>query len=56
LRHFPNHEVYFLGDRCGDNGNDKEIYDSLQPDNSFWVKDTEDTKRVLKEEVLPRLK
>jgi len=55
LTHFPDHEVYFLGDRCGDNGNDKEIYDALQPDNSFWVKDTKDTKRILNEEVLPRL-
>lgn len=55
LSHFPDHEVYFLGDRCGDNGNDKEIYDHLQPDNSFWVKDTKDTERILKEEILPRL-
>ena len=27
--------------------NDKEIYDTLQPNNSFWVKDTKDTKLVL---------
>lgn len=47
LSHFSDYEVYFLGDRCGDNGNDKEIYDALQPHNSFWVKDTQDTKLVL---------
>jgi phosphomannomutase len=47
LSYFPDHEVYFLGDRCGENGNDKEIYDALQPNNSFWVKDTKDTKLVL---------
>ena len=47
LSYFPDHEVYFLGDRCGENGNDKEIFDILQPLNSFWVKDTKDTKIVL---------
>ena len=48
LSYFEGYEVYFLGDRCGENGNDKEIYDALQPNNSFWVKDTKDTKLVLK--------
>ena len=47
LSYFPNHEIYFLGDRCGENGNDKEIFDALQPNNSFWVKDTNETKQVL---------
>lgn len=47
LSYFPEYEVYFLGDRCGENGNDKEIFDVLQPYNSFWVKDTADTKIVL---------
>jgi phosphomannomutase len=55
LTHFPEYEVYFLGDRCGDNGNDKEIYDVLQPNNSFWVKDTKDTKKILEEIVVPRI-
>ena len=48
LSYFPDYEVYFLGDRCGENGNDKEIYDALQPYNSFWVGSTGDTKQVLK--------
>jgi len=47
LSYFPNHEIYFLGDRCGENGNDKEIFDALQPNNSFWVKDTNGTKQAL---------
>ena len=55
LTHFPDYEIYFLGDRCGDNGNDKEIYDALQPNNSFWVKDTEDTKQILLTKVIPRI-
>ncbi len=55
LSHFPEHEIYFLGDRCGDNGNDKEIYDKLQPKNSFWVKDTKDTKKIIEEIIIPRI-
>lgn len=47
LSHFQGYEIFFIGDRCGENGNDKEIYDALQPHNSFWVKDTKDTKLVL---------
>ena len=48
LSYFPDYEVYFLGDRCGENGNDKEIFDALQPNHSFWVKDTEETKLTLR--------
>ena len=29
LRHFENHEVWFVGDRCEQDGNDKQIYDAL---------------------------
>tara|TARA_E500000318_G_scaffold8247_1_gene7517 strand:- start:49760 stop:50554 length:795 start_codon:yes stop_codon:yes gene_type:complete len=55
LTHFPDHEVYFLGDRCGDNGNDKEIFDALQPHRSFWVDDTKHTNEILKTIILPAL-
>ena len=56
LQHFPDHEIYFLGDRCGDNGNDKEIFDTLQPHNSFWVDDTKHTKEILEQILIPRIK
>ena len=55
LSHFPKHEIYFLGDRCGDNGNDKEIFEPLQPHNSFWVDDTKHTKEILEQIILPRI-
>ena len=55
LNHFSDYEVYFLGDRCGENGNDKEIYDALQP-NSWWVKSPAHTKEILQEIIIPRLK
>ena len=28
LRFFPNHEIWFVGDRCEKNGNDKEIFEA----------------------------
>ena len=38
LQHFPDHEIFFLGDRCGDNGNDKEIFDALHsPTRAFGL-------------------
>jgi len=31
LNHFPFYNHWFVGDRCGPNGNDKEIYEFLKP-------------------------
>lgn len=31
LKHFEGKDVWFVGDRCDDNGNDKQIYDALEP-------------------------
>jgi len=57
LKHFPNHTCWFVGDRCGEGGNDKEIYDLLkQQDRGFWVKNTEDTADVIMKNIIPRLK
>ena len=56
LNHFPDWESWFVGDRCGLNGNDKEIYDLLQKDNrSFSTKDTNNTRLIIKEKILPHL-
>ena len=54
LKHFSDYEIYFLGDKCGENGNDKEIYDALQP-NSWWVESPKHTKKILQEILIPRL-
>jgi len=32
LKHFPDHICWFVGDRCSEGGNDKEIYDALLPE------------------------
>ena len=55
MSHFEDYEIYFLGDRCGDNGNDKEIFDALQPECSFWVDGTQHTKEILEEILIPKL-
>ena len=55
LSHFPDSKIWFLGDRCGDNGNDKEIFDALQPECSFWVDGTQHTKEILEELLIPKL-
>ena len=54
LKHFSDYEIYFLGDRCGEDGNDKEIYDALHP-NSWWVESPKHTKKILQEILIPRL-
>ena len=55
LKHFPDYKIWFLGDRCGDNGNDKEIFDALQPECSFWVDGTKHTKEILEQLLIPKL-
>ena len=53
LRHFENHFIWFIGDRCEKGGNDKEIFDLLQPFNSFKVKSPAQTKTLLEETLIP---
>ena len=53
LNHFENHFVWFVGDRCEEGGNDKEIYDLLQPYNSFKVSNPAQTKTLLEETIIP---
>ena len=36
LKHFPFYNYWFVGDRCGHNGNDKEIYDLLKAQNRAY--------------------
>ena len=54
LKHFPFYNHWFVGDRCGHNGNDKEIYDLLKAQNRAYEtsspKETgEITKRIIDE-------
>ena len=49
LKHFPDHIVWFVGDRCGQNGNDKEIYDLLNKEGrAFWTRNTKNTAGIIR--------
>tara|TARA_Y100001963_G_C6781077_1_gene449903 strand:+ start:1909 stop:2715 length:807 start_codon:yes stop_codon:yes gene_type:complete len=57
LRHFPDYECWFVGDRCEPGGNDCEIYQELMPwDRSFQTKHTIETAWIIREEILPKFK
>ena len=47
LQHFPEHTHWFVGDRCGKNGNDKEIYDLLEPSGRSFMTEGPDKTRIL---------
>lgn len=56
LNHFPDWQAWFVGDRCGENGNDKEIYDLLRSNNkSFETKSTHNTKEIINNKIIPQL-
>ena len=49
LQHFKNHTCWFVGDRCGKGGNDKEIYDLLNKEGrAFWTRNTKNTAGIIK--------
>ena len=48
LKHFENHTCWFVGDRCGADGNDREIYELLKKEGrGFWTKNTENTAEIV---------
>ena len=49
LKHLEGYdEVYFVGDRCSIGGNDKELYDLLQPTMSHCTTGPSKTKKIIK--------
>lgn len=48
LRHFENWNVWFVGDRCGPNGNDYEIYKSCEGQ-SYVTTGPNGTEKIIKE-------
>ena len=56
LQHFPDKTVWFVGDRCGPNGNDYEIYEYLRDDNlSFQTSGPLETGEIIRNKIIPRL-
>lgn len=50
LKHYPNQEVYFAGDRCDAGGNDWHIYEALRPlGRSFKVSSPNDTINLIEQ-------
>tara|TARA_Y100000593_G_scaffold8428_1_gene15536 strand:- start:5804 stop:6607 length:804 start_codon:yes stop_codon:yes gene_type:complete len=54
LQHFEDYDVYFVGDRCEENGNDYEVCKALG-ERCFAVKSPEDTAKLINETLLPML-
>ena len=49
LKHFPFYNHWFVGDRCGHNGNDKEIYDLLKhQDRAYETTSPKETGEITK--------
>lgn len=56
LQHFEGWECWFVGDRCGHNGNDQAIYERLRiHGRAFEVKTTKDTLNLIFDEIIPRI-
>ena len=48
LKHFEDMEVWFVGDRCQEGGNDKQIFDALQSqEKSYATLNTANTKTII---------
>ena len=56
LQHFEEYQCWFVGDRCGNGGNDQEIYEKLRVHGrSFEVKNTKETLKLIFDEIIPRI-
>ena len=47
-RHLVGYDMLFIGDKCTGTGNDKALYDMLQPSNSHETKSPEQTIEIIK--------
>ena len=55
LRHLTDYEeIWFVGDRCGVGGNDKELYDHLGA-KAFQTKSPNNTISIIKEDIIPHI-
>ena len=56
LNRFPDYKVWFVGDRCHEGGNDKELYDLLKNEGrSFSTTGPEETMKIIQEKIIPNL-
>lgn len=56
LRHLEDYEeIWFVGDRCGLGGNDKELYDFVGPSRAFETSGPNMTKSIINDMILPNI-
>ena len=56
LQHFEDYQCWFVGDRCGNGGNDQTIYEKLRVHGrSFEVQNTKETMVLIFDEIIPRI-
>jgi len=54
LRHFTDQNAWFVGDKCSDLGNDREIYEAVRGDGrGFQSEGPDDTVRIIRDKILP---
>jgi phosphomannomutase len=57
LKHFPDLKVWFVGDRCTGDGNDKEIFDKLSKVNrAYSTAHPKMTSEIIVNKIIPRLR
>ena len=54
-KHLTGCDIFFVGDKCTGMGNDRTLYDMLQPDNSYETKNPEETIKII-EKILNKIK
>ncbi len=56
LQHLSEYDqIWFVGDRCGAGGNDKELYDHLGPSRAFATKSPANTVTIINEVIIPQI-
>lgn len=48
INHLDEYSIKFIGDKCTGSGNDKALYDFLQPNNSYETQNPESTIKLIK--------
>ena len=57
LEHFPDYDIWFVGDKCEIGGNDKELFDYLYlKGKSFKTTGPDLTLQIIQEKIIPNLK
>ena len=54
LNHFKDCNIYFVGDKCIDDGNDRTIYEAILP-NAYITSGPSETIKIIKEKIIPNI-